>query len=120
MLLFYPPVSIAIRLECLEGLRHGRFDRRTALTLIERKCGDVYQCRNVWIVAGFSDDGYAVAVADQDDRAAHDIDCGLYVPLAVGVRGRGRLRALYPVATLLPDACGRRSRNSNSVPQQQS
>lgn len=48
----------------------GRFDRRAALTFIESKGSDVYKCRNVWIVAGFGDDGPAVAVADEDDPPA--------------------------------------------------
>ena len=103
MVLYYPPVAVAIRLECLGGLWHRCFDRRTALTFIERKCGDVYQCRNVWIVAGFADDGPAVAVADQDDRPAHGVDCGLRVLLVVGVRGLGGLRNRYRVAILLKD-----------------
>jgi hypothetical protein len=34
--LFYPPVAVAVRLERLGGLRQGLFDRRTALTVIER------------------------------------------------------------------------------------
>jgi hypothetical protein len=87
--LLYPPVAVAIRLERLGGLRHGLFDRRTALTFIERKCGDVDQCRNVWIVAGLGDDGPAVAVADQDHRPAHGVDCRLRVLLVVGVGGLG-------------------------------
>jgi hypothetical protein len=119
------------------------FDRRTALAFIERKCGDVYQCRNVWIVAGLGDDGPAVAVADQDDRPAHGVDCGLRVLLVVGVGGLGGLRHRYRVAILLKDLCDgipagaigectmdqhhvldagwRRSRDRNvSLPQQQS
>jgi hypothetical protein len=64
MVLIDPPVAVAVRLECLGGLRHGRFDRRTALAFIESKGGDVDQCCNVWIVAGFGDDGPAIAVAD--------------------------------------------------------
>ena len=34
MVLFYPPVPVAIRLECLGRLRQGLFDRRTAVTFI--------------------------------------------------------------------------------------
>src|SRR5229473_1499913 len=39
MLLLYPPVAVAVWLERLRGLRQGLFDRRTALTVIERKGG---------------------------------------------------------------------------------
>src|SRR5271169_3451906 len=39
MLLLYPPVAVAVRLERLGGLWQGLFDRRTALTVIERKGG---------------------------------------------------------------------------------
>src|SRR5277367_3396989 len=95
MVLYYPPVSVAIRLECLRGLRHGRFDGCTTLTFIEREGGDVYQCCNVWIVTGFADDGPAVAVADQNHRPAHGVDCGLRVFLVVGVRGLGWLGNRY-------------------------
>src|SRR5271154_4424227 len=103
MVLFDPPISMAIRFECLGGLRHGRFDRSTALTFIESKCGDVYQCRNVWIVACFTDDRPAVAMADQDDRPSHGVDCGLRILLVVGVRRLWRLRNRYRVAILLKD-----------------
>src|SRR5437660_3963845 len=51
MLLFYPPVAVAVRLKRLGGLRQGPFDRRTAVTFIECKCGDVDQCGNVWIIS---------------------------------------------------------------------
>jgi len=68
MRLVYPPVPVAIRLECLGRLRQRLFDRCTAVTFIECKGGDVDQCRNVWIIAGLADDGPAVAMADQDDR----------------------------------------------------
>src|SRR5580658_9911648 len=101
MVLFDPPVSTAIRLECLGGLWHRGFDRRTALTFIERKCSDVYQRRNVWIIAGLGDDRSAVTVANQNHRPAHSIDCGLRVFLVVGIGGLGRLRNRYRVAILL-------------------
>src|ERR1700722_20457649 len=103
MVLFDPPVSIAIRLECLGGLWHRGFDRRTALTFIESECGDVYQCRDIWIVAGLGDDGPAVAMADQDDRPSHGVDGGLRVFLVVGVRGLWGLRNRYRIAILLKD-----------------
>ena len=32
--LVYPPVPVAIRLECLGRLRQGLFDRRTAVTFV--------------------------------------------------------------------------------------
>src|SRR3984957_6649285 len=105
MALFYPPVPIAIRLECLGSLWHCRFDRRTALTFIESECGNIYECRNVWIVAGLGDDGPAVAVADQHDWATHCVDCSLRVLLVVGVRGLWGLRNRYRVAILLKDLC---------------
>src|SRR5580693_9058419 len=105
MVLFDPPVSIAIRLESLGGLWHRGFDRRTALTFIERKCGDVYQRRNVWIIAGLGDDRSAIAVADQNDWPAHSVDGGFRVFLVVGVRGLGRLGNRYRVAILLKDLC---------------
>src|SRR5271168_1420950 len=43
------------------GLRHGLFDRRTAFAFIERKGGNVNQCRNICIVAGLGDDGPTVS-----------------------------------------------------------
>src|SRR4029077_11299016 len=41
MVLFYPPVVVAVRFKCLGGLRQGLFDLLTALTVIERKCGNI-------------------------------------------------------------------------------
>ena len=79
MLLIYPPVAVAVRLERLGGLRQGLFDRRTAVTVIERKCGDVDQRRNIRIVAGLGDDGPAITVADENHRPAHGVDGGLRV-----------------------------------------
>src|ERR1700722_14744934 len=63
MLLFYPPVVVAVRFKCLGGLRQGLFDRRTALTVIERKCGNIDKRRNLWMIAGLGDDGAAITVA---------------------------------------------------------
>src|SRR3984893_7055363 len=51
MRLVYPPVIIAVRLERLRSLRQGLFDRCTALTFIESKCGNVDKRRNVWMIA---------------------------------------------------------------------
>src|SRR5271168_2776369 len=105
MVLFDPPIPMAIRFECLGGLRHGRFDRSTALTFIERKGSDVNECRNLWIVAGFSYDGPAVAMANQDDLSSHGVDGGFRVLYVVGVRGLWGLRNRYRVAILLKDLC---------------
>jgi hypothetical protein len=55
------------------------------------------------MIAGFGDDGPTVAVADQNHRAAHGIDCGLRVLLVVGVRSLGRLRYRHLVAIILED-----------------
>src|SRR5258706_16374752 len=98
MLLVYPPVAVAVRLERLGRLRQGLFDRRTALTFIESKCGNIDKRRNVWMIAGLADDGPAVAVADQHDRPAHGVDCGLRVLLVVGVQGLRWLRHRHLLA----------------------
>src|ERR1700724_4630775 len=55
LLLFYPPVAIAVGLERLGCLRHGLFDRGTALTFIERECGNIDERHNLWMIAGFGD-----------------------------------------------------------------
>src|SRR6201982_3074286 len=103
MRVVYPPVPVAIRLECLGRLRQGLFDRRTAVTFIECKRGDVDQCRNVWIITGLADDGPAVAMADQYDRPAHGVDGGPRVLFVVGIGGFGGLRYRHRVAILLED-----------------
>src|SRR6202166_1771460 len=103
MLLVYPPVAVAVRLERLGRLREGLFDRRTALTFIERKCGNIDKRRNLWMVAGLGDDGTAVAMADQDHRPAHGVDGGLRVLLVVGVVGLGGLRHRHLVPVILED-----------------
>jgi hypothetical protein len=41
-------------------LRQSLFDRRTALTFIESKCGNINKGRYVWMIAGLGDDGPAV------------------------------------------------------------
>ena len=96
-------MPVAVRFERRGRLRHGLLDRRTALTFIERKGGNVDKRCNVWMIAGFGDDGPAVAVADQNHWAAHGVDCGLRVLLVVGVRSLGRLRYRHLVAILLQD-----------------
>src|SRR5271170_938154 len=83
MRLVYPPKPVAVRFERLGRLRHSLFDRRTALTFIERKCGNVDKRRNVGMIAGLGYDGPAVTVADQNHWAAHGVDCGLCVLLIV-------------------------------------
>ena len=73
-----PDLSTSCRrlsaLNRLGGLRQGLFDRRAALTVIERKGGDVDQCRNLRIVAGLGDDGPAITVADDNHRPVHGVD----------------------------------------------
>src|ERR1700683_2667646 len=103
MRLVYPPKSITVRRERLGGLRHGRFDRRTALTFIESKCSNVDKRRNVWVIAGLGDNRSTVTVADQNPRAAHSVDCGLRVLLVVGVRSLGVLHHRHFVAIILED-----------------
>src|SRR5271168_4415790 len=68
------------------------FDRRTALTFIESKCGNIDKRRHVRMIACLGDDRPAVAMADQNHRSAHSVDCGLRVLLVVGVRGLWGLR----------------------------
>src|SRR5579862_4142528 len=63
MLLFYPPVVVAVWFEGLGRLREGLFDRSTALSFIERKGSDVNECRNLWMIASLGDDGPAITVA---------------------------------------------------------
>ena len=103
MLLFYPPVAVAVRLERLGGLRQGLFDRRAALTVIERKCGDIDKCRNLWMIAGLGDDGPAITVAHQNHWPVHGVDGRLRVLLVVGVGGLGGLHHRHRVAVILED-----------------
>jgi len=56
------------------------------------------------MIAGLGDDGPAVAVADQNDWAAHGVDCGLRVLLVGGVRSLWRLRHRHLVPIILEDA----------------
>src|SRR5271163_720319 len=101
MRLVYPPKPIAVRFERLGRLRHGLFDRRTALAFIESKGGNIDERCNVWMIAGLGDDGPAVAVADQNHWAAHGVDCGLRVLLVIGIRSLGRLCHRHFVAIIL-------------------
>src|SRR5271156_5532353 len=103
MRLVYPPVAIGVRRERLGRLRQALFDRRTTLTFIESKGGNINKRYNVWMIAGLGDDGPAVAVADQDHRPAHRVDCGLRVLLVVGVRGLGGLCYRHHVPIILED-----------------
>src|SRR5271154_5957414 len=103
MRLVYPPKPVAVGIERLGGLRHSRFDRRTALTFIKRKSGNINKRRNVWMIAGLGDNRSTVAVSDQDDRAVHSVDCGLRVFLVVGVGSLGVLHHRHLVAIMLED-----------------
>src|ERR1700694_207767 len=98
MLLFYPPVVVAVRREGFGGLRQGLFDRRTALTFIERKCGNIDERRNVWMIAGLGDDGPPITVTHQNHWPAHCVDGGLRVFLDLGVEVSGGCATdtLYP------------------------
>src|SRR5271154_5725864 len=58
---------------------------------------------SVWIVPGLADDGPAVAVPNQNNRAAHGVDCSPRVLLVGGIRGFGGLRDRYRVTILLED-----------------
>src|SRR5271163_387600 len=103
MRLVDPPESVAVRRKRLGRLWQGLFDRRTALTFIESKRGNIDKRRNVWMIAGLGDDGPAVAVANQNHRAAHGVDCGLRVLLVIGIRSLGRLRHRHLVAIIFED-----------------
>src|SRR6202051_3408059 len=103
MLLGYPPVAVAVRLDSLGRLRQGLFYRRTALTFIERECGNIDKRRNVWMIAGLGDDGPPITVTHQNHWSAHGVDGGLRVLLVVGVGGLGGLRHRYLVPIILED-----------------
>ena len=103
MLLFYPPVVVAVRFKCLGSLRQGLFDRRTALTLIERKCGNIDKRRNLWMIAGLCDDGPAITVAHQNHWTVHGVDGRLRVLLVLGVGGLRGLRHRHLVSIILED-----------------
>src|ERR1700742_2237208 len=83
MRLVDPPKPVAVGVERLGSLRHSRFDRRTALTFIERKSGNINKRCNVRMIAGLGDNRTTVTVSDEDDRAVHSVDCGLRVLLVV-------------------------------------
>src|SRR5271154_169202 len=104
LLLDYPPVAVAVRLEGLGRLRHGLLDRRTALTFIESKCSDIDQRGHLRMIAGLGDDGPAVAVAHENHWPVHGVDCGLRVLLILGVGVLGGLRHRHLVPIPLEDA----------------
>src|SRR5258708_26474278 len=101
MLLVYPPVAFAVRLERLGRLRQGLFDRRTALTFIERECCNIDKRRNVWMIAGLGDDGPPITVTHQNHWSAHAVDGGLGVLLVLGVGCLGGPRHRHPVPIIL-------------------
>src|SRR5260370_3504423 len=70
MRLVYPAGPVAVRLECFGRLRQGLFDRRTAVTFIECKCGDVDQPGDPVISSRSRDDASTVRVPDKNSRAA--------------------------------------------------
>src|ERR1700722_12996473 len=79
MRLVNPPKPVAVRLERLRRLRQSLFDRRTALTFIKSEGRNIDKRSNVWMITRLGDDGPAVAMADQNHRAAHGVDCALGV-----------------------------------------
>src|SRR5580700_2416443 len=103
MLLFYPPVAVAVRFERLGGLRQALFDGRTALTFIESKGGNIDQRRNLGMIAGLGDNGPAITVAHQNHWTVHGVDGRLGVLLVVGVRSLGVLHHRHLVAIVLED-----------------
>src|SRR5271168_1585738 len=103
MRLVDPPEPVAVRRERLGGLRQGLFDRCTTLTFIESKRGNINKRFNVRMIAGFGDDGSAVAVSDQNDRAAHRVDGSFRVLLVVGIGSLGVLHHRHLVPIILED-----------------
>src|SRR3984885_810761 len=91
MLLFYPPVVVAVWFEGLGRLWQGLLDGRTALAFIESKGGDVNECCNLWMIASLGDDGPAITVPHQNHWSVHGVDSCLCVLLVIGVRGLGVL-----------------------------
>jgi hypothetical protein len=51
------------------GLRRGELERLEWADLVRRECGDVDQGCDIGVGTGFGDDGAAVGVADEYDRA---------------------------------------------------
>jgi hypothetical protein len=98
-----PPKPVAVRFECLGGLRHGLFDRCTAFTFIEGKGGNIDKRFNVWVIAGLGNDGPAVAVAYQNHWPVHGVDGRLRVLLVLGVGSLGMLHHRHLVAIILED-----------------
>src|SRR4029077_9645233 len=75
----------------------------TALTFIESKCSNIDKRYNVWMIAGFGNNGAAITVAHENYRPAHGVDGGLRVLLVIGVRGLGGLRYRHLVPIILED-----------------
>ena len=103
MFLFYPPVAVAVRLERLGGLRQGLFDRRTALTFIERECGNIDKRRDTWMIPGLGDDGPAITVPYQNHWPVHGVDGRLRILLVLGVGSLGVLRHRHLVPVVHED-----------------
>jgi len=61
------------------------------------------QAYNVWMIAGFGNNGAAITVAHENYRPAHGVDGGLRVLLVIGVRGLGGLRHRHLVSIILED-----------------
>ena len=105
LLLVYPPVAGAVRLERLGRLRQTLFDRRATLPFIQRKRGNIDQRRNLWMIAGLGDDGPAIGVAHQNHRPVHGVDRRLREFLVVGVGCLGVLHHRDLVTIPHEDGC---------------
>src|SRR5271154_3137094 len=84
MVLFYPPVVVAVRLKRLGCLWNRLFDRRTALAFIECKCGNVDKRSNFWMIAGLRNNGPTVTVSYDYHRPVHGVESRLRELLILG------------------------------------
>src|SRR6202142_1021615 len=75
-------------LDACGGRRQGLLDRSATFPSVRRESGNIDKRRDLWIVAGFRDDGPAVAVAHQNHRTGLLVDGGLR---ELDVLGIGRL-----------------------------